>query len=113
MALALMTAIGIANAAVPRIMIKPAPALMNKARGIVARANIKNVAIYAPAMIIQKTTFHRAMSRLIAVRAATAPNIKHGVMSARAAIWIAAMWSASAAAVPMTAALIISNVAAR
>ena len=108
-----MTAIGIANAAVPRIMIKPAPALMNKARGIVARANIKNVAIYAPDMITPRIIFHRAMFKRIAVRAATAPNIKHGVMSARAAIWIAAMWSASAAAVPMTAALITSNAAAR
>ena len=113
MALALMTAIGIANVAVPRIMIKPAPELMNKARGIVARANIKNVAIYAPAMIIQKTTFHRAMLKRIAVRAATAPSIKHGAMSARAAIWIAARLSALAAAVPMTTALIISNAAAR
>ena len=55
MALALMTAIGIANVAVPRIMIKPAPALMNKARGIVARANIKNVATYVPAMITPRT----------------------------------------------------------
>ena len=108
-----MIAIGIANAAVPQIMIKLAPELMNKARGIVARANIKNVAIYAPAMIIQKTTFHRAMSRLIAVRAATAPSIKHGAMSAREAIWIAARSSASVAAVPMTTALIISNATAR
>ena len=76
-------------------------------------ANIKNVAIYAPDMITPRTISPPAMSRVIAVRAATAPNIKHGVTSARAAIWIAAMWSASAAAVPMTAALIISNAAAR
>ena len=113
MALALMTAIGIANAAVPRIMIKPAPELMNKARGIVARANIKNVAIYAPDMITPQITFHLAMSKRIAVRAATAPNIKHGVTSARAAIWIAAQGSGRAAAVPMTAGLIISNATAR
>ena len=113
MALALMIAIGIANAAAPRIMIKPAPELMNKARATPARANIKNVAIYAPAMIIQKTTFHRAMLKRIAVRAATAPNIKHGVTSARAAIWIAAKLSVLAAAVPMTAALITSNATAR
>ena len=113
MALALMIAIGIANAAVPRIMIKPAPALMNKARGIVARANIKNVAIYAPDMITPRTISPPAMSRVIAVRAATAPNIKHGVMSARAAIWIVARSSASVAAVPMTAGLIISNATAR
>ena len=107
-----MTAIGIANAAAPRIMIKLAPELMNKAKGIVARANIKNVAIYAPAMITPRTISPPAMSRVIAVRAATAPNIKHGVTSARAAIWIAARLSASAAAVLMTAALITSSVAA-
>ena len=90
MALALMIAIGIANAAAPRIMIKLAPELMNKVKGRVAMANIKNVAIYAPAMIIPRIISHRAMSRVIVVRAATAPNIKHGVTSARAAIWIAA-----------------------
>ena len=55
MALALMIAIGIANAAVPRIMIKLAPEPMNKARGRPARANIKNVATYAPAMITPQT----------------------------------------------------------
>lgn len=85
-----MTAIGIAHAAAPRLMIKPALALMNKAKATPAMANIKNVAIYAPAMITPRIIFHRAMSRVIVVRAATVPNIKHGVTLARAAIWIAA-----------------------